>query len=235
MADDPRQDLVAGSEVDARHGHRKRLRERIYQGDNSLSDHELVEYLLALHNRRGDTKDRAKELLEQYGGIGQLFSASPEELRTKDVTPAQIGAIKIAELTARRFLEAKMQQKVVLATGREVLDYLAVSMGHRDTEEVRVLFLNAKNRLIKNEAMWTGTIDESAIHVREIIRRALDLNAAALIIVHNHPSGDPTPSRQDIRITQELVAAARPLGIAIHDHLVVAGTDHVSLRAQGHL
>lgn len=235
MADDPTNDLVAESEVDARHGHRERLRERIYRGDNSLHDHELVEYLLALHIRRRDTKQRAKELLAQFGGIGPLFSASPEILEANGVTPAQLGAIKIAELTARRFLETKMEEGAILSTGQAVLDYLAGAMGNLDIEEVRILFLNAKNRLIKNEAMWTGTIDSSAIHVREVIRRALELKAAAMIIAHNHPSGDPTPSQQDIRITQDLIAAARPLEIAIHDHLVVAGTKHASLRALGHL
>ena len=235
MADDPRQDLVAESEVDARHGHRARLRERIYRGDNSLLDHELVEYLLALHNRRGDTKTRAKDLLAQFGGIGPLFSASPDVLEANGVTPAQLGAIKIAQLTARRFLETGLEQGEILSTGQNVLDYLAGAMGHLDVEEVRVLYLNAKNRLLRNEPMWTGTIDASAIHVREVIRRALELQAAAMIVVHNHPSGDPTPSRQDIQVTQELVAAARPLDIAIHDHLVIAGNRHASLRALGHL
>lgn len=235
MADD-RDDLVAESEVDPRHGHRARLRERIYRGDGSLLDHELVEYLLALHNRRGDTKTRAKDLLAQFGGIGPLLSADPEVLEANGVTPAQLGALKIAHLTARRLLESRIEaEDQVLSTGQAVLDYLAAAMGHRDTEEVRALFLNAKNRLIANEALWSGTIDESAIHVREIIRRALALNAAALILVHNHPSGDPTPSRQDIRVTAELVAAARTMGIAVHDHLVVAGNRHASLRALGHL
>lgn len=235
MADDPTKDLVAGSEVDPRHGHRERLRERIYRGDNSLLDHELVEYLLALHNRRGDTKARAKEMLAQYGGIGPLLGASAEALARDGVTPAQVGALKIAELTAKRLLEAKASEKPVLSTGQAVLDYLHAAMAHRLTEEVRVLFLNAKNRLIANEAMWSGTIDESAVHVREIVRRALDLQAAALILVHNHPSGDPTPSRQDVALTQELVAAARPLKIAVHDHLVIGSDGHASLRALGHL
>ncbi|MBW0144701.1 RadC family protein [Sphingomicrobium clamense] len=235
MANDPRQDLVAGSEVDAHHGHRKRLRERIYRGDNSLLDHEPVEYLLALHNRRGDTKRRAKELLDQFGGIGGLLGAPPEVLRREGVSPAQLGALKIAELTARRLLEAKVAEQPVISDGQSLLDYLKVAMAHRQTEEVRVLFLDAKNRLISNDAMWTGTIDESAIHVREIVKRALDLQAAALILVHNHPSGDPTPSRQDIRLTQELLAAARPLKLSVHDHLVIGGDGHASLRAQGHL
>ena len=170
-----------------------------------------------------------------FGGIGPLLGASPEELRAEGLTDAQLGAIKIAALTARKLLEEKMKDGEVLSSGQAVLDYLKAAMGHRATEEVRVLFLDAKNRIIRNEAMWTGTIDQSSIHVREVIKRALELKAAALIIVHNHPSGDPTPSRQDIRITQDLVAAARPVQIAIHDHLVVAGTKHASLRALGHL
>ena len=233
--DDPRLDLVAESEVDPRHGHRERLRQRIYRGDNSLHDHELVEYLLALHNRRGDTKDRAKQLLHEFGGIGPLLDASPETLQRHGLTPGQLGAIKIAYLTARRLLETRMEQKPVLSDGQAVLDYLKATMAYRETEQVRVLFLDAKNRLVRNEAMWSGTIDESAVHVREIVRRALELQAAALLLVHNHPSGDPTPSRQDIQLTQELVAAARPLKIAVHDHLVIGASGHASLRALGHL
>ncbi|WP_265570311.1 RadC family protein [Sphingomicrobium nitratireducens] len=216
-------------------GHRARLRERIVNGDNALLDHELVEYLLGLTIPRTDTKPIAKRLIAQFGGIGRLLGADAELLRKEGLSDAQIGAVQIARLAARRLLEARVAEAEVISSSQALHDYLRVAMAHRESEEVRVLFLDAKNRLIANEAMWEGTVDESAAHVREVMKRALELGAAAIILVHNHPSGDSTPSRADILLTQDMIAAARPLKIEVHDHLIVGAGEPASLRALGHL
>jgi DNA repair protein RadC len=205
-------------------GHRARLRQRLFDGGGkALLDHELVEYLLALAIPRRDTKEQAKALIARYGGIGPLLSASADALRREGLSESVIGALKIAEATALR----------LLSSWDALTDYLHAAMAHSRTEQVRVLFLNAKNMLIANEAMWDGSVDEASVHVREIIARAIALGATALIIVHNHPSGDPSPSKQDIRITQDLVEAARHMKITVHDHIIVGASGRSSLRALG--
>ncbi len=215
-------------------GHRARLRKRLFDGGGkALLDHELVEYLLALAIPRRDTKDQAKALLARFGGIGPLLSASADTLRREGLTDSVIGALKIAEATALRLLETRTEGAPVLSSWNALTDYLHAAMAHSRTEQVRVLFLNARNMLIANEAMWDGSVDEAAVHVREIIARAIQLGATALIIVHNHPSGDPTPSNQDIRITQDLVEAARHMKISVHDHVIVGASGRTSMRAQG--
>ena len=215
-------------------GHRARLRKRLFEGGGkALLDHELVEYLLALAIPRRDTKDQAKALIARYGGIGPLLSASAETLEREGLSESVIGALKIAEATALRLLESRTEAAPVLSSWDALCDYLHAAMAHSRTEQVRVLFLNAKNMLIANEAMWNGSVDEAAVHVREIIARAIALGATALIIVHNHPSGDPTPSQQDIRITQDLVEAARHMKISVHDHVIVGASGRSSLRAMG--
>ena len=180
-------------------GHRQRLRQRFLEGgEEALLDHELVEYLLTVTNSRGDTKAMAKRLLAQFGGYAELLDADVGTLRADGVSDAQIGALKIAAATARRLLEKKARADDVLSSWQAVLDYLQAKMAWRGTEEVRALFLDTKNRLVANERLWEGTVDESAVHVREVLKRALQLDAAALILAHNHPSGDPTPSRADL-------------------------------------
>ena len=218
-------------------GHRERLRARFLEdGERSLHDHELIEYLLTVTVRRGDTKALAKRLLAQFGGYAELLDADVETMRREGLSEAQIGALKIAAASARRMLETRAEGRDLLTSWQAVTDYLHAKMAWRGTEEVRVLFLDTKNQLIANEAMWQGTVDESAVHVREVIGRAFALKASAMIIVHNHPSGDPTPSRADIRITRDLAAAARPLGIRLHDHVIVGSKQApLSLRAEGHL
>jgi DNA repair protein RadC len=215
-------------------GHRARLRQRLFDGGGkALLDHELVEYLLALAIPRRDTKDQAKELIAKFGGIGPLLGASAETLEREGLSESVIGALKIAEATALRLLESRTEAAPILSSWDALCDYLHAAMAHSRTEQVRVLFLNAKNMLIANEAMWDGSVDEASVHVREIIARAIQLGATALIIVHNHPSGDPTPSGQDIRITQDLVEAARHMKIAIHDHVIVGAQGRTSMRAAG--
>ena len=215
-------------------GHRARLRQRLFEGGGkALLDHELVEYLLALAIPRRDTKPLAKALIARYGGVGPLLAASADTLRREGLSDSVIGALKIAEATALRLLETKAEGAPILSNWDVLTDYLQAAMAHSRTEQVRVLFLNAKNMLIANEAMWNGSVDEASVHVREIISRAIQLGATALIIVHNHPSGDPTPSAQDVRITQDLVEAARHMKITVHDHVIVGAQGRASLRAMG--
>ncbi|QIL02760.1 DNA repair protein RadC [Sphingomonas sinipercae] len=215
-------------------GHRARLRQRLFDGGGkALLDHELVEYLLALAIPRRDTKAQAKELIAKFGGIGPLLGASADTLRREGLSDGVIGALKIAEATALRLLETKTEGAPILSSWDALGDYLHAAMAHSRTEQVRVLFLNAKNMLIANEAMWNGSVDEASVHVREVISRAIALGATAIIIVHNHPSGDPSPSSQDIRLTKELVEAGRVMKVTVHDHVIVGASGRTSLRAMG--
>jgi DNA repair protein RadC len=216
-------------------GHRARLRRRLieHSGDG-LHDYEVIEYLLGLSIKRMDTKPLAKELLREFGGIGGLLTADPESLaRVKGMGDSTIAAIKIAHAAAIRLVKADVVAKPVLANWQALLDYLHADMAHRTNECVRVLHLNARNMLIRDEKMSEGTIDEAAVYVREVIRRATDLGSAAIILVHNHPSGDPAPSRADIEITRRVGQAGKPLGIALHDHIIIGAEGHSSLRAMG--
>jgi DNA repair protein RadC len=222
------------SPPDANGGHRARLRQRLFDGGGkALLDHELVEYLLALAVPRRDTKPLAKKLISQFGGIGPLLGADAGTLRREGLGDGIIGALKIAEATALRLLETRIEGRPLLSSWEALGDYLQAAMGHAAIEEVRVLFLNAKNMLIANECLWTGSVDEASVHVREIIARAMTLGATALIIVHNHPSGDPAPSRQDIILTKELIDAGRHMKIAVHDHVIVGAQGRSSMRAMG--
>jgi len=216
-------------------GHRARLRKRLFEGGpDALLDHELIEYLLALALPRRDTKPLAKQLLKEFGGYGGLLSADAETIaRVGGLSEGAVAALKIAQASALRLLRAEVQERPVLGSWQALLDYLHADMAHLAIERVRVLFLNARNMLIRDEAMWEGSVDESAVHVREIMRRALDYQASALIIVHNHPSGDPSPSQQDIRLTRELVEAGRHMRVSVHDHVIIGAKGHSSLRALG--
>ena len=215
-------------------GHRARLRQRLVDGGpDALLDHELIEYLLALAIPRRDTKPMARALLAEFGGLGPLLSADPGSLTRAGLSEGVVAALKIAEASALRLLRSEVQDRAVLSNWQALADYLHADMAHRAVERVRVLHLNSKNMLIRDELVSEGSIDQAAVHVREIIRRALELGSAALILVHNHPSGDPQPSRQDIDLTRELIAAGKPLGIAIHDHVVVGTRGQASLRGLG--
>ncbi|HEY0629161.1 MAG TPA: DNA repair protein RadC [Sphingomicrobium sp.] len=215
-------------------GHRARLRERLFDGGGkALLDHELVEYLLTLTIPRRDTKPMAKRLISQFGGIGQLLGADAATLKREGLSDAAIAALKIAEATALRLLESRFEQRPTLSSWDALGDYLQAAMAHSPIEEVRVLFLNAKNMLLANEAMWRGSVDEAAVHVREVISRAIALGATAIIIVHNHPSGDPSPSSQDIRLTKELIEAGRHMRVTVHDHVIVGSQGRSSMKALG--
>jgi len=216
-------------------GHRARLRQRLLaSGGDALADYEILEYLLATAIPRRDTKPLAKRLLAEFGGLGGVMNAEPEALaRIKGMGDGAVAAIRIVHAATLRLLSREMEEEHVLSSWQALLDYLRADMAHRGTERVRVLHLNAKNRLLRDEVMSEGTIDQSAIYVREVLRRALDIGSSAVILVHNHPSGDPQPSHQDIAITRELIEAGRKVGVGVHDHIVMARDGHASMRALG--
>ncbi len=216
-------------------GHRARLRQRLFEGGpDALLDHELVEYLLGLALPRRDTKPLAKKLMRDFGGFGALLSADAEAIsRIGGISEGAAAALKIAQASALRLLEEKIGGQPVLSSWQALLDYLRADMAHNPIERVRVLYLNSKNVLIRNEQMSEGSVDEAAVYVREVVRRALEYQATAIILVHNHPSGDPQPSQQDIRLTRDIIEAGRHLGIAVHDHVIVGARGHSSMRALG--
>jgi DNA repair protein RadC len=226
MADDDAPDYL---------GHRGRLRKRLLDGGgDALADYELVEYLLALAIPRRDTKPLAKMLLREFGGIGGLMSADPDAvMRIKGVGETAAAAIKVVQATALRLLKSEIEAQPVLGSWQSLLDYLRADMAYIGIERVRVLYLNTKNILIRDEVISEGSIDQAAVYVREVIRRAMELESAALILVHNHPAGDPAPSRADINLTRDIVDAGRRLNIAVHDHVIIASSGHSSMRAMG--
>lgn len=215
-------------------GHRARLRARLLSDPQSLADYELIEYLLTLAIPRRDTKPLAKNLLREFGSFAQTISADPESLRrVKGMGDGAIAALKIAQATSLHLLSGEFRNKPILSSWDALLDWLRADMGPIERERVRVLYLNSRNMLIRDELVSEGSVDQSAIYVREVVRRALKLSAAAIIIVHNHPSGNPEPSRQDIAITRDLTDAAGKLGIVLHDHIIIGGQDFRSLRSMG--
>jgi DNA repair protein RadC len=215
-------------------GHRARLRARLLDAPESLQDYEIVEYLLMLAMPRIDTKPIAKALIREFNDLGGVLSAKPEELmRVSRVGESSAAAMLIARTAAHRLLRTKVSAQPILSGWQALLDYLQADMAHIGIERVRVLHLNTKNMLIRDETISEGSIDQSAVHVREVVKRAMELGSAAIILVHNHPSGDPAPSRQDIALTQQIIEAGRPLGLAVHDHVIIGSKGHVSLRGQG--
>jgi DNA repair protein RadC len=216
-------------------GHRARLRQRLLEGGaEALADYEVLEYLLFGASARGDTKPVAKALLQRFGSLAGVLNADPGALRQiKGISDAGIGALKIAALAARRMARSEVRQQPVLGSWQALLDYLSIDMAHLTVERVRVLYLDSRNKLILDHLVGDGTVDEASIHPREVIRRGLDIGATALILVHNHPSGNPEPSRADIQVTHRIAEAGRLLGIVVHDHIIVGRDGHVSLRAKG--
>ena len=216
-------------------GHRARLRKRLIEGGgDALLDHELIEYVLALAIPRIDTKPLAKALLHEFGGVAGLLTADADAIgRVKGVGENAVAALKIVQAASLRLLQDRIRDQPVLASWQALLDYLRADMAHRTTERVRVLHLNSRNMLIRDEAMAEGSIDQAAIHPREVIRRAIDLGSSAIILVHNHPSGDPAPSRADIALTRDIADAGKKLGITLHDHIVIGANGHSSMRGMG--
>jgi DNA repair protein RadC len=216
-------------------GHRERLRRRLLEGGpEALADYEVLEYLLYAARARGDTKPTAKALLARFGSLAAVLNADHNALaEVPDMGEVSAAALKIVALAARRMARGEVRRQPILGSWQALLDYLAIDMAHLTVERVRVLYLDARNRLILDHQAQEGTIDEAAIHPREVIRKALDVGATALILVHNHPSGNPEPSRADIQITARIAEAGRLLGITVHDHVIVGREGHVSLKAKG--
>jgi DNA repair protein RadC len=215
-------------------GHRGRLRERVLKaGVETLADYEVLELLLFYSIERTDTKPLANRLLDRFGTLGDVFAAEPEQLREFEIDRRTLVHFKTMREIGRRLAERKVKDMPVLTNWQQLIDYCHVALAHEKTEQFRILFLDRKNVLIADEVQQRGTIDHTPVYPREVVKRALALNAAALILVHNHPSGDPKPSRDDIEMTREIKAAAEALGIAIHDHLVIGRKGHASFRSLG--
>ncbi len=225
----------AEAEVPGKSGHRSRLRRRLLDGGaEALADYEVLEFLLFAANPRGDTKPLAKALLARFGTLAAVLNAEPGSLtQTAGLGETGAAALKAVALAARRMARGEVQSKPVIASWQALLDYLTIDMAHLTVERVRVLYLDTRNRLIADHHVGDGSIDEAAIHPREVVRKALDVGATALILVHNHPSGNPEPSRADIEITRRIAEAGRLLGIVVHDHVIIGREGHVSLKAKG--
>jgi DNA repair protein RadC len=215
--------------------HRSRLRERFLAGGaDALADYELLELILFGPIPRRDVKPLAKNLIRRFGSFGEVIAASPQRLmEVEGVGEAVIAALKTVEAAALRLSKAKLLGRPALSSWEAVLDYCAAAMARAETEQFRILFLDRKNALIAEEVHQRGTVDHTPVYAREVVKRALELGASAIILVHNHPSGDPTPSRADIAMTREVVAAAKALNIDVHDHLVVGRGGHASFKALG--
>ena len=216
-------------------GHRARLRRRLLEGGaEALADYEVLEYLLFAARTRGDTKPTAKALLARFGSLSAVLNADHRALaEVEGMGEVSAAALKIVALAARRMARSEVQQKPVLGSWHSLLDYLAIDMAHLPVERARVLYLDTRNRLILDHHVGDGSIDEAPIHPREVIKKALEIGASALILVHNHPSGCPEPSRADIQITNRIIEAGRLLGVSVHDHVIVGREGHVSLKSKG--
>ncbi|MEM0900588.1 MAG: DNA repair protein RadC [Pseudomonadota bacterium] len=213
-------------------GHRQRLRERFNAGGReALADYELLELFLFRSNLRGDTKPVAKALLARFGSVAGVITASKEQLvQVKGVGETTVHDLKLIRAAAVELARTEVLDKPVLSSWKSVLDYCTIAMAHENKEQFRILFLDKKNRLIADEVQQQGTVDHTPVYVREVVKRALELSATALILLHNHPSGDPTPSSADIAVTRSIIDVAQPLNIVIHDHIIISKTGHASLK-----
>lgn len=216
-------------------GHRERLRDRFLKGGaDALPDYELLELALFAAVPRRDTKPLAKALLARFGSFAEVIAAPAARLmEIKGVGMSVVQQLKIVEAAAHRSAKTTVINRPALSSWTALLDYCTAAMARVANEEFRVLFLDRKNVLIADEVQNRGTVDHTPVYPREIVKRALELSASSIILVHNHPSGDPTPSRADIAMTREVVTAARTLGIAVHDHLVIGRSGHASFKSLG--
>ena len=214
------------------HGHRERLRERFHTaGPDALSDYELLELALFPALPRRDTKPLAKSLLKTFSSFAEVIHAPVARLREIDgIGDASINQLKLIAAAVSRVAKGEVKQRTALSSWNDVIDYCRTSMAFADKEQFRLLFLDKRNRLIADEVQQTGTVDHTPVYPREVIKRALELSATALILVHNHPSGDPTPSQADIQMTKAIIEIATPLGISVHDHIIVGRNGHSSLK-----
>jgi DNA repair protein RadC len=216
-------------------GHRDRLRRRLLdKGAASLADYEILEFLLFGARPRGDTKPLAKALVARFGNLAGVLAASPQDLATvPGMGDASIAVLKVVPEAALRLARADLAERPIIGSWDKLITYCRTAMGREKVEQFHLLFLDRKNRLIADEMHQRGTVDHTPVYPREVVKRALELGATALILVHNHPSGDATPSRADIEMTREIEDAAGKLGIAIHDHIVIGRSDQKSFKSMG--
>lgn len=215
-------------------GHRERARQRFAAvGAEAMADYELLELVLQLAIPRRDTKALAKDLMARFGSFSGVFGASLDDLAAiKGMGQTTATSLKIIQAAAQRFAKERVGRDApILGSWSQLIDYCHATMAHNTVEEMRVLYLDKKNRLIADEVMQRGTIDHTPVYPRELLKRALQLSATALILVHNHPSGDPTPSSADVHMTRQIEDIAKPLGISVHDHLIIGRSGHASLKA----
>ncbi|GFO83233.1 MAG: DNA repair protein RadC [Methyloceanibacter sp.] len=216
-------------------GHRERLRKRFREGGaEPLPDYELLELVLFRAMPRRDTKPLAKAILSRFGTFAEAINA-PEDrlLEVPGLGEAAVTELKIVRAAALRLMRGEVLERPVLSSWQGVLDYCRAAMGFAAKEQLRILFLDKRNQIIADEVQQEGTVDHTPVYVREVVKRALELSSTAIVLVHNHPSGDPTPSRADIEMTKQIVAAAKPLGVVVHDHIIVGKQGHVSFRGSG--
>jgi DNA repair protein RadC len=227
-----RSDQPEAAEAPHYHGHRLRLRERFHgAGPDALSDYELLEMVLFTAKSQGDVKPLAKTLIKKFGSFAEVIHAPETRLReVKGVGDRTVTELKLIAAAASRIAKGQLQQRAMLSSWNNVIDYCRTSMAFADKEQFRVLFLDKRNQLIADEVQQVGTVDHTPVYPREVIKRALELSATAIILVHNHPSGDPTPSSADIQMTRAIVDIATPLGISVHDHIIVGKNGHASLK-----
>jgi DNA repair protein RadC len=213
-------------------GHRERLRGRFRDaGADAVSDYELLELLLFRALPRRDVKPLAKSLLEKFGSFAEVITAPEARLaEVKGLGDSGVTELKIVQAAASRLVRGQVKKRPALSSWSAVLDYCRTAQAFADREQFRVLFLDKRNQLIADEVQQVGTVDHTPVYPREVVKRALELSATAIILVHNHPSGDPTPSHADIQMTQQIIAVAQPLGISVHDHIIVGKEGHVSLK-----
>jgi DNA repair protein RadC len=214
------------------HGHRDRLRARFTEvGGDALPDYELLELVLFRSIPRRDVKPVAKELLKRFGTFAEVLAApAPRLMEVEGIGESVVNDLKIVEAAARRIAKGAVAKRPVLSSWSAVLDYCRTAMAFADREQFRLLFLDKRNALIADEVQQSGTVDHTPVYPREVVKRALELSATALILVHNHPSGDPTPSSADIKMTRDIIDVAKPLGITIHDHIIVGREGHASFK-----
>lgn len=215
--------------------HRKRLYQRFIQGGpDAMPDYEILELVLFRAIARHDVKPLAHRLLSVFGDFNAVISAPNDRLaEVKGVGDAVIRELKVVEAAAHRLAKSKISERAVISSWDSLIEYCHTTMAHKHKEQFRVLFLDKRNRLLADECLGQGTVDSVAVYPREVIKRALSLSASALILIHNHPSGDPTPSDDDINITRQIETVSNPLGIVLHDHLIIGKSSEISFRAQG--
>jgi DNA repair protein RadC len=230
----PKHNPIETSPADAAphyHGHRERLRARFMEaGAQALADYEMLELVLFRAVPRRDVKPLAKDLLLKFGSFAEVISAPAERLKQEGLGEAAVIELKVVQAAAQRLARGEVKKRTAMSSGTAVIDYVRAAQAFAEKEQFRILFLDKKNRVIADEVQQQGTVDHTPVYPREVVKRALELSATALILVHNHPSGDPTPSQADVEMTRQVAQVARTLGIQVHDHVIVGKDGHVSMK-----